>query len=144
MKELELTEGRGTGFPTIYREMEKNGSPEPVFETDKACTYFLTVLPANASFIESTQATTQAVDEMANEYISRTVELLDGEMRANEILAKLNLAHYKHFRKTYLNPSIEGGYVEMTIPDKPSSPNQKYRLTHKGALLKAKLANERE
>ena len=34
LKELDLTEGRGTGFPTIYREMEKNGSPKPIFETD--------------------------------------------------------------------------------------------------------------
>lgn len=46
LKELKLTEGRGTGFPAIYRSMNINGSPEPKFETDKDCTYFLTVLPA--------------------------------------------------------------------------------------------------
>ncbi|WP_442590407.1 RNA-binding domain-containing protein [Pedobacter sp. AW31-3R] len=46
LKELKLTEGRGTGFPAIYRSMDINGSPEPKFETDKDCTYFLTVLPA--------------------------------------------------------------------------------------------------
>src|SRR5690606_28507570 len=45
-KELELTEGRGTGFPTIYRAMSNNGSPDPVFDTDDQSTYFLTVLPA--------------------------------------------------------------------------------------------------
>lgn len=45
LKELDLTEGRGTGFPTIYRAMRNNGSPEPVFETDDQSTYFLTVLP---------------------------------------------------------------------------------------------------
>ncbi len=34
LKELHLTEGRGTGIPTIRRAMERNGSPEPIFETD--------------------------------------------------------------------------------------------------------------
>lgn len=48
LKELHLTEGRGTGFPIIYSSMQQNGSPEPVFETDEQCTYFLTVLPARS------------------------------------------------------------------------------------------------
>lgn len=47
LKELRLTEGRGTGFPTIYAAMAANGSPEPVFETDADSTYFLATLPAH-------------------------------------------------------------------------------------------------
>lgn len=47
LKELRLTEGRGTGFPTIYGAMEANGSPKPIFETDADSTYFLTILPAH-------------------------------------------------------------------------------------------------
>jgi ATP-dependent DNA helicase RecG len=44
-KELKLTEGRGTGLPTIYRLMEENGSPAPVFETDDDRSYFLCTIP---------------------------------------------------------------------------------------------------
>lgn len=47
LKELHLTEGQGTGIPIIKRAMESNQSPPPVFETDNACTYFLTTLPVN-------------------------------------------------------------------------------------------------
>jgi ATP-dependent DNA helicase RecG len=47
LKELRLTEGRGTGLPTMYGAMEANGSPEPVFETDADSTYFLVTLPAH-------------------------------------------------------------------------------------------------
>ena len=47
LKELQLTEGRGTGFPAIYDALEANGSPKPVFETDDDSTYFLTTIPAH-------------------------------------------------------------------------------------------------
>ena len=47
LKELHLTEGRGTGFPTIYDAMESNGSPAPIFESDDNSTYVLVTLPAH-------------------------------------------------------------------------------------------------
>lgn len=46
------------------------------------------------------------------------------------------------FRDQVLNPLIETGLIEMTIPDKPTSSNQKYRLTRKGRDIVAKLAKE--
>ena len=36
------------------------------------------------------------------------------------------------FRKTILRPLLDAGLMEMTIPDKPRSSKQKYRLTEKG------------
>ncbi|MDR1895201.1 MAG: putative DNA binding domain-containing protein [Prevotellaceae bacterium] len=53
LKELDLTEGRGTGFPMIYRRMAQNGSPEPVFETDNIHTHFLAVLPVHPEFLKA-------------------------------------------------------------------------------------------
>jgi ATP-dependent DNA helicase RecG len=47
LKELELTEGRGTGFPAVYNAMEANGSPKPIFKTDESSSYFLSVIPAH-------------------------------------------------------------------------------------------------
>ena len=44
LKELHLTEGKGTGIPKIRRAMKNNGSHQPVFETDDARSYFLTIL----------------------------------------------------------------------------------------------------
>jgi ATP-dependent DNA helicase RecG len=39
------------------------------------------------------------------------------------------------FRNQVLNPMLEAGWLEMTIPDKPTSSKQKYRLTEKGRLM---------
>ena len=38
----------------------------------------------------------------------------------------------EHFRKEYLKPLLAAGFLEMTIPDKPNSRLQKYRLSDKG------------
>ncbi len=44
----------------------------------------------------------------------------------------LRLKDHMHFRRHYLLPTLEAGSIEMTIPDKPKSPSQRYRLTRLG------------
>ena len=39
----------------------------------------------------------------------------------------LGLKHRPTFRDNYLLPALELGIIEMTVPDKPNSSNQKYR-----------------
>ena len=51
----------------------------------------------------------------------------DDVLSAKEIMDRLNLVHKPTFRKNYLNPALELKVIERTIPDKPSSKNQKYR-----------------
>ena len=41
-----------------------------------------------------------------------------------------------------LKPLLEAGWLEMTIPDKPTSSKQKYRLTARGKNLLAQLGEE--
>jgi len=48
---------------------------------------------------------------------------------------KLKLKHRDNFTDKYLKPALEAGFIEMTIPEKPRSSNQKYRLTIKGKLI---------
>lgn len=61
LKELDMTEGRGTGIPIIRKEMEKNGSPEPRFETDENHSYFITTLPIHSAFLEHGNALNGAI-----------------------------------------------------------------------------------
>jgi hypothetical protein len=51
-------------------------------------------------------------------------------MSREEIQSALGLQDRKSFREIYLNPALAGGWAEMTIPNKPNSRFQKYRLTH--------------
>lgn len=65
LKELHLTEGRGTGVPKIYRALERNGSPKPILETDTDCNYFLTVIYAHPD-AKSVQAIEPSDDQDIN------------------------------------------------------------------------------
>jgi hypothetical protein len=53
-------------------------------------------------------------------------------MSRQAVQAALHLSDRKSFRERYLKPALSDGLIEMTIPDKPNSRLQKYRLTDKG------------
>jgi len=52
----------------------------------------------------------------------------------------LNIKHRPTFRDNYLHPALDAEFIEMTIPEKPSSSKQKYRLTDKGRAFLTKEA----
>ncbi len=50
----------------------------------------------------------------------------------NEMMQLLGWSDRTKFRKRFINPLIEKGILEMTIPDKPQSSNQRYVTTQIG------------
>lgn len=47
----------------------------------------------------------------------------------DEMQAHIGIDHREYFRKTFLKPLLKSGKLQMTIPDKPNSRNQKYIAT---------------
>jgi len=137
LKELEMTEGRGTGIPKMLREIRKNGSPEPIFHTDDDRTFFLVEFPIHPVFAEALKATPEVTPEVrAMSGLSRDqVEILDKvkeDQGITDLMAVIGRKNRTKFRDQVLRPLINNGLVEMTIPDKPRSSKQKYRLTTAG------------
>ncbi|SMP68716.1 Fic family protein [Desulfonatronum zhilinae] len=58
--------------------------------------------------------------------------LIQGEVGREALQLALGLSDRKSFRERYLKPALADGLIEMTIPGKPNSRLQKYRLTDKG------------
>ena len=61
----------------------------------------------------------------------------------SEMLAFMDLTDRTKFRRKYIHPLLEAGIIEQTMPEKPNSQNQKYRLTAKGIALKNSLTNNK-
>ena len=53
------------------------------------------------------------------------------ESSANELMEILKRTNKSKFKNTIIYPLVENGFLELTNPDKPKSPTQKYRLTSK-------------
>jgi ATP-dependent DNA helicase RecG len=52
----------------------------------------------------------------------------------------LGLKSDANFRILYLVPALDAGLIEMTIPDKPKSSRQQYRLSAAGRALRQQAA----
>jgi hypothetical protein len=61
----------------------------------------------------------------------RLLSVFSGEMTRQQLKTALGLKDDEHFRKAYLLPALKAGLIEMTIPGKPRSSRQKYRLAEK-------------
>ena len=66
------------------------------------------------------------------------------EKSGKKLIEELKLKHKPTFRMNYLKPAIEAGLIELTIPEKPKSRFQKYRLTKKGTRYCGKIVDNRE
>ena len=65
-------------------------------------------------------------------------------MTGQQLQEALNLSDTKYFRSSFLLPALHDGLIEMTVPDKPRSSKQRYRLTPKGSgWLKQMLAGKK-
>ena len=151
LKELRLTEGRSTGIPKIRRFLQQNGSPSPKFETDSDNGYFLVTLyphpdaevlmPSVIEELGRDQAGTklgpgwdQAGTKLGTGFkLGETEQQLlgqmVGEMSLLELMSLVARTNKSKFRGQILKPLIEAGFIEPTMPEKPTSPKQRYRLT---------------
>jgi Fic family protein len=77
----------------------------------------------------------QVDDNQVDNSVKKLISIFSGELSRVEIKSLLNLTDGEYARQQYIAPSLKLGYIEMTLPDKPTSKLQKYRLTNKGKNL---------
>lgn len=82
------------------------------------------ILSSNDIAQDGDHATAQAGD-----HVQRLISAMkQGDYTFAELMQLVGLTHRATFQKNYLNPAIEANLIERTIPDKPKSPKQRYRL----------------
>ena len=128
----------GTGLGEIYRLAEEFGLLEPVIDLTEGFKVTIWRPGAGETVQVGAHVTAQAGAQVTEE-VKRVLLVLNGDMKSADIQASLQLKHRGYFKNNYLDPSINEGLVEMTMPDIPKSPNQMYRLTQKGLELKRKI-----
>ena len=124
-KDLDLVEQLGSGVPRILQAYNKD-----VFQFSD--NFLRITLP---SMQVTPQVTPQDTPQVTPQ-VEALIKIVDGIYSRGELQEKLDLLDREHFRKSYLQPAIEMGFIGLTIPEKPTSGNQKYYLTEKGKAYK--------
>ncbi len=131
LKELNLTEGRGTGIPKILMAMTANGSPPPRFETDEDRTYFVSYFPAHSLVISKETGQVGTKLGPSRDQV-QLLEFASKERSITELMELFKWQNRTKFRAKYIKPLIDVGWLAMTIPDKPQSSKQRYVTTETG------------
>lgn len=79
---------------------------------------------------EPEDATPQVAPQVAPQVGQLLAILGEEEVSLREITDRLGLSDRKNIMQNYVNPALEAGLVERTVPDKPNSRLQKYRKKH--------------
>jgi ATP-dependent DNA helicase RecG len=117
----------GRGIEKIIEACKKEGLPAPEFDDSKG--FRVTLYSETPALAKRKDA--GDTREVTTE-VKRLLKVISGEQTKKELKTLLKLRNDEHFRKAYLTPAIKLGFIEMTIPDKPRSSKQRYRLTDKG------------
>jgi ATP-dependent DNA helicase RecG len=162
LKELDLTEGRATGIPVILTAMRNNGSSEPIFETDEDRSWFRVTLPIHPAFDPETArefrkpaeieqrlarlirslVVNDYVDDHAAIMMAKVLLSVESQSRSkSQLLEYIQLKNHNDNVKRYIEPLENNDFITKTIPNKPKSPKQEYKLTEKGRLLFQQILN---
>ena len=85
------------------------------------------------------EATNQVTEQVEAPVTGQVTALLgvmgQGTWSRKALMEKLNLKGRDNFEKLYLAPALQASLIERTLPDKPNSRLQQYRLTVKDRSL---------
>ncbi len=143
-RELDLIEQWGSGVSRMFKEAEALGLPQPEIIEVGMRVRFIVYLAEPLILTPKTKPGRDQVDTQSPTQSDSLVQKLllalkDGDKSSGALRSVLGIKHRPTFRDNYLHPALDADLIEMTIPEKPSSSKQKYRLTDKG---RAALNNE--
>jgi ATP-dependent DNA helicase RecG len=130
--DMGLIERYGSGIRRILDACREAGLPQPILENFSGGFRIKFMLPEHVTGEVTPHVTPQVTPQ-----VKALLDQVRGEINRDEVMKRLSLRDREHFRKTYLLPALEAELIEMTIPEKPRSSKQSYRLTEKGRALRS-------
>ena len=129
METLGKTENRYSGIPTIRYAMKSRGLPAPVFADSRGA--FSVALYNGTDSADVLQQRPEHEPEYDALDTKGLLAFCRTPRTRSEILAFLDIASGQYALRRYLDPLVQAGAIQLTMPEKPRSPNQKYVTVEK-------------
>ena len=125
-KEIDLSEKKSTGISKILRELKKNGSPLPEFETDADRTYMIITIKIHKGFEFAkenfgqkndrslTEVLTEVLTKKNYEKVLPIIKYLDKNGKITPQVAEMLIKKSKSTTYRYLSMLVGTGYVEVS------------------------------
>jgi ATP-dependent DNA helicase RecG len=128
---IDFIEKAGTGIRRIRDDVRAQGCPDPEFENNGFFTATFRPNPGVRAKAE-TRVRAQSGVQSGAQSIQALMALSNGDKSAREVAEAIGLRSKTGASKRTLNELLAGGLIEYTLPEKPSSRLQRYRLTWAG------------
>ena len=124
----EFRQDAGSFVQTLWRPVQSDSTEENVTAQ--------VIASHNVLINESLQELAEALSITVAQVTAQVEKLLGAvtntALSLEELQSVTGIKHREHLRKTYVEPLITSGWIERTIPDKPTSRLQRYRITENG------------
>ena len=138
-------EKMGTGTEDVAKLCAKSGLPAPGFT--EGVDFRAVLKRKSLSVVTETQVGTQVkthVGTQVKQQVLKLIGVFRGDMATSELMRLVGIRQRKNFHAHYISEALQTGLVEMTQPNSPRSPTQRYRLTAKGRELLASMSSNGE
>lgn len=140
-------ESWGRGIEKIFNACRAENVPEPIFKVHPGDIMIHFTAPEGFAELGGKDSKQNAIQDTVHDTVHDTEQDTGHDKRIcllkfcivprdrAEIQKHTGIKSRPHFTKKYLAPLLEENLLEMTLPDKPTSKNQRYMTTQKGRNL---------
>lgn len=131
-----ILENRHTGISTMNKKMKEANLPQPIFSNERedfVVTFYNGEYPElypselkTDKKIQDKKIQDKKIQDRKLQNINKILLICKEPKSVKEIITELNYKSASAFRRDYIKPLVKNGLLRMTIPDKPSSGQQKY------------------
>lgn len=137
-----IIENRHTGISTMEDKMKEAKLPEPIFTNERedfVVTFYNGEYPElypqelkQDKKIQDKKIQDKKIQDKKAYKFNKILEICKEPKSIQEIIEELGYKSAPTLKRDYIKPLLECGKLKMTIPDKPTSRNQKYITNSNG------------